>query len=422
MNLTLAKYIPGGETLTISVPASKSILNRALVLAAFCDGQVTLRCGTLGEDTRAMLGCLQALGIDCKTIRGGIEITGCNGNPPNKNAVLDVKSAGTAARFLTVALSFCGGEYSICSSEQMEKRPMDVLTLLEHNGVSFVWRGKQGAFPFLLRSDGLNGKNEFEIDTDVSTQYASGLLLSAPLKKQPVKITLTGSRTEGGYIGMTLALLRDFGVHYEKNGKIITVYPRISAPKTYLVEADISGACYFYALALLFKTRVFVEGVRLDSTQSDVKFLRLLEGKGVLFTQTENGLLGDATQVQSFTGFDADMNDFSDQVLTASALAPFATTPSRLKNIEHIKKQECDRINAVVENLTALGVPAFSDGKNIEIHPAPIKSGMIKTFGDHRVAMSFALIALKTGTVTIDDPDCCKKTFENYFEILKRLN
>ncbi len=155
--------------------------------------------------------------------------------------------------------------------------------------------------------------------------------------------------------------------------------------------------------------------------QSDVQFLRLLESKGVQFTQMQTGLLADASSVKSFTGFDADMKDFSDQTLTAAALAPFATTPSLLRGISHIRKQECDRVHAIVSNLNALGVPAETDGEKIKIYPAPVRGGTAECFNDHRVAMSFALIALKTGKVTLDDPTCCKKTFENYFEILQSL-
>lgn len=421
MSITLEKFIPNEKQYEFRVPASKSLLNRALVLAAFCEKRVKLFCGAFSEDTRAMLDCLRTLGIVCTPFEGGITIEGCNGNPPNRNAEIDVCSAGTAARFLTVALAFCGGNYLIKSSPQMAKRPMDILALLEQNGVRFEWLGERGTFPFRLCSDGLQDKNSFLVDTDVSTQYASAIALSAHIKNKPVSLTLTGSRTHGAYIEMTLKLLRDFGIRFERTDDTLFLYPAVNAPDEYAIEADVSGACYFYALALLFSCKVLVRDVRLDSAQSDIRFLKLLQDKGVVFMQTETGLLADATAVKSYSGFDACLTDFSDQTLTCAALAPFATSPSHLKGVAHIAKQECDRIQAIVKNLTVLGVRADTDGENITIYPADVKGGLVESFSDHRVAMSFALVALKTGKVTIDNPACCKKTFENYFELLQSI-
>lgn len=419
MSFTLKKYTPQGSEQTVSVPASKSFLNRALVLSAFSGKKITLLCGDFSEDTRAMLACLLALGIPCTPVAGGVEIDGSRS--PRHKAELNVMNAGTAARFLTVALSFYGGEYTLRAAPQMAKRPMEILHLLEEKGVRFTWLKKEYEFPFVLRSNGLAQAQEFSVNTDTSTQYASGLLLAAPLGKSPLRISLTGGRTNGTYITMSLKLLQDFGACYERTGDTVTVYPSLDPPPCYAVEADVSGACYFFALALLCSAKIFVRGIRLDSTQSDVQFLRLLEGKGVRFTQRENGLLADASTVKSFTGFDADMKDFSDQTLTAAALAPFATTPSVLRGVGHIRKQECDRIQAIVQNLNALGVPASTDGENITIMPADVRGGKVACFGDHRVAMSFALIGLKTGKITLDDPTCCKKTFENYFDVINAL-
>lgn len=421
MAIFLKQYKPSMTEQTFRVPASKSLLNRALVLAAFSDRNVSLRCGSLSEDTRAMLSCLRALGIGCEETDYGIIIHGCNARPPVKNAEIDVKSAGTAARFLPVALAFCGGDYRFLSSAQMSARPMEILALLESKGARFEWLGNEYSFPFRMFSDGLPNGNDFTVDTSVSTQYASGILLAAPFKAQPLSITLTGNRTDGGYIAMTLDLLEQFGARRQRRGDTITVLPGLHAPAAFDVEADVSGACYFFALALLFSLCVHVRGVRLDGTQSDVKFLRLLESKGVVFTQTDDGLTGDARNVKSFTGFDADFGDFSDQTLTAAALAPFASSPSHLRNVEHIRKQECDRVHAAVKNVNALGGVARTDGETITIYPVPLKGGTVETFGDHRVAMSFALAALKTGNTTVDDPACCKKTFENYFDLIASL-
>ncbi len=410
-----------GETITVRVPASKSITNRALLLAALSRGKVLLTGGELSADTRAFLECLKSLAIPVTQTADGIEVHGCGGDIPNKRAQLNVQSAGTAARFLTVALAFCGGEYVMSSSEQMKKRPMkEAIELLRAAGVTVECLEKEGHFPFLLRSNGIT-QREFTISTDRSSQYASALLLTAGALSSPTKIRLIGARTQGSYVGITLKMLTDFAVPYEKNGDEITVFPAKRPPERYEIEPDLSGACYFYALSLLLSRKVLVKGVHLNSMQGDKKFLNLLTARGVSLCDTPEGVLADGSKVTSFDGFDEDLQDYSDQTLTVAALAPFATTPSALKNVAHIRLQECDRIAAIVQNLTALGISARTDGKNIFIQPATVTTATVKTFDDHRVAMAFALVGLKTGTVTVENPDCCRKTFENFFEILDNL-
>ena len=419
--IRLQQFHPGKEIVEVEVPASKSLLNRALVLAALSKGVVRLICGSYAEDTHALIDCLHALGVSVLREEGALVVRGCGGKFPNRKARLNVMSAGTVARFLTVALAFCGGEYEITASEQMKKRPMEVLELLEQAGVDIVYREERGHFPFLLRSSGIKAE-EMTVDTDKSTQYASGILLAASVLPHPFTISLTGERTDGSYIRLTLDLMRQFGISWTREKNKLTVFPANALPpKEIAIEPDVSGACYFYAMALLFSTKVRVAGVRECSKQGDMRFLELLKERGVTFTQTEKGLLADGSKITDYEGFHVDLNDFSDQTLTVAALAAFAKTPSVLNRVEHIRFQECDRIRAVCDNLTRLGVGATSDGKKIEITPGRIVSGTVDTFNDHRVAMAFALIGLKTGCVSIQNPSCCKKTFENYFEILEEL-
>lgn len=415
------KLIPPDDIISVEVPASKSLLNRALILSAFCKGEIELICGSFAEDTRVLLSALDSLGIKITVKQSSIFVTGCGGKVPNRKAELSVSSAGTAARFLTVMLAFCGGDYTINSSLQMQKRPMDVLYLLEENGVKFEFLEEPYHFPFRMHSDGITA-NELTADTDKSTQYASGILLAgAATQNRPLKLNLTGSRTQGSYIRLTFDMLADFGIKTVANENEITVYPAPPLPKCYEVEPDISGACYFYALSLLFGTKVLVRRLKDSSHQGDIRFLELLKAKGVRLSQQKDGLLADGIGITNYTGFDADMRDFSDQTLTVAVLAAFADTPSHLCGVGHIRLQECDRIQAICENLTALGVPAISDGENITVTPAPIQNGKIKTFEDHRVAMAFTLVGLKTGDIIIENPDCCKKTFENYFDIISKL-
>lgn len=416
--LLIRQFVP--HDVEAGVPASKSILNRALLLAALAKGDVHLECGAFSEDTRALLSCLQTLGIEVRREEDGVTVRGCGGRFPEKNTSLNVMSAGTAARFLPVVLAFAGGDYRFESSDQMKRRPMDVLFELERLGVTIEYAEARGHFPFRLISEGISS-DAAVIDTDKSTQFASGLLIASTIHPRPFTLSLTGGRTQSSYLKMTETMLRSFGAACEREGDRITVSAPKVSPARYAVEPDLSGACYLYALSLLFSVRVLVRGVKKDSLQGDAAFLRLLERRGVAFRETERGLLADGTEVRGFDGFEENLQDFSDQALTVAALAPFARTSSRLTGLEHIRAQECDRVNAIVENLNALGVPAsYRDGV-LSVSPAPVRGGTVKTFRDHRVAMAFSLIGLKTGNVTIDDPDCTKKTFEGYFELLSRL-
>lgn len=414
------RFIPDFEKIyAFDVPASKSILNRALLLSAFSEGEVFLQCGAFGEDTRAILGCLTSLGIEWDVLPNGISVRGAGKKFPNKRAELDVMSAGTCARFLPAALAAIGGDYRFTSSDQMKNRPMGFLSALESAGAEIEFSEKKNAFPFRLRSDGFRRTN-FTADTDTSTQYASALLIAGAIGSGTT-VRLTGSRKDGSYVKMTLALLSAFGVDWTRRDDEIAVRPATRPPKEFEVEADLSAACYFYALALLFGIKVLVRRVKKNSLQGDIRFLELLEKRGVRFTQTTDGLLADAAGVSSFGGFEENFKDFSDQTLTAAALAPFASSPSRITGIGHIRRQECDRIHAIEKNLTALNVPCESGNDFVHIFPAKPAGGTLETFHDHRVAMAFALTGLKTGNLTIDDAECVKKTFEGYFGEIEKL-
>ena len=412
------RQLPPRADLRVRVPASKSILGRALVLAALSKGTVRIVCGEYGDDTRAMLSCLSALGISLSEGDGEILVQGCGGDIPNKRAPLNVGNAGTAARFLAVALAFCGGEYVFTASEQMARRPMGILPILENAGVA-VERGDAG-FPFTLRSEGIRA-DKLTVDTAESTQYASGVLLAAGVCGRQFTLKLTGPRTRGSYLAITLNMLSAFHIPYTRNGNEIVISPQGEPPAEYFVEPDVSGACYFYAVALLCGARVMVEGVHLNSMQGDIKFLKLLEQKGVRIRDTEEGIVADGREIPAFNGFDEDLSDFSDQSMTVAALAAYATMPSILRNLAHIRVQECDRVAAIVENLNALGTRAFPVGDDIFIEPDRVHGGTVKTFGDHRVAMAFSLMGLRTKGIAIDDPDCCKKTFPSFFRILDEI-
>lgn len=402
------------------VPASKSILNRALLLAALAEKPVSLVCGALCDDTRAMVDCLHSAGVSIRETEKGLEV--CGKGLTFKGTV-DVRSAGTVARFLPVLAAFRRARCSFTASEQMSHRPMQILQTLEGHGAKFTFHGEKYAFPFTMDATAFEAEL-FTVDTAESTQYASALLLAACSVQEQTKIFLIGPRVRGSYVNITRAVMRSFGATVRTEGALenaLIVTPPKEFPDEYVVEPDVSSACYLYALSLLLGAKVTVRGVRRDTLQGDARLLDVLEQKGVRLTETELGLCADGTFVPPYNGIDIDMKDFSDQAFTAAALAMFATSPSILRGLGHIRVQESDRMRNIIENVNALGARCYSMDNDIFLEPAPVRGGLIHTYGDHRSAMGFALVGLRSGNVTIDDPKCCEKTFPGFFSLLDGL-
>lgn len=422
MQTYTVRKLSGRGPLTAEVPGSKSITNRALLLAALSEGACLVRGALFSDDSRAFLSCLSSLGFSlqadeaAKTVRVG----GCGGVIPRKKAEIDVRSAGTAARFLTVMLAFAGGEYLLRSSPQMERRPMEpLLGALRRAGAEIDCLREEGHFPFRLHAKGL-AVREMTIDTDASSQFASALLMCAPLLPDGLTLHLTGGRTEGAYIGITAKMLSQFGIQYQRSGADYFIPAQRFALPEYAVEPDFSAADYFFAAGALLGRQVTVRGVRLSSMQGDAKFLGVLEKMGCSFGENAAGVW--LAGPEKLTGVHVNMNDFSDQALTLAAVAPFASSPTVIEGIGHIRGQECDRIRAMCVNLTAMGVKTEERADGVTIFPCDhVLPARIQTFGDHRVAMSFAVAGLKCGGLVIEDPACCKKTFENFFTVLEGL-
>lgn len=415
----------------IQVPGSKSITNRALLLAALSNYKCCLTGVLFSDDTRGFLDCLIQLGFEVgiEEQRCRVTITGTGGVIPRKKATIDVRSAGTAARFLTVVLAFAGGDYQLNASEQMQKRPMEpVLKILENMEVKFRYNKEKYHFPFEMSSHMTEGKGEeiITVDTGLSSQFASALLMAACLLPEGAIIHMTGVRTEGSYIKMTLEMMKQFGIRIEQEERDSSTY-RIAhqtgwGRNAYGIEPDVSAACYFYAMAPLLKTDVIVKGVHEDSLQGDIQFLHVLEKMGCEKEETPKGIRMKGSGA-SLHGVDVSMKDFSDQVMTLAAIAPFADAPSTIRNIGHICFQESDRIHAIVTELTRMGILCEEDAEmdGIRIEPGEVKDARVNTYEDHRMAMAFTLPGLRTGKITILNPDCCRKTFENYFSVIDSL-
>ena len=383
---------------TVSVPGSKSITARALLISAIAEGKSTLYGVQFSDDCQTFLNCLKDLGIPVEVDGTTVKITGCGGKLAKKSATINVGSAGTAGRFLPAFLAFQQGEYTLDCSPQMKARPIaPLIDTLKSLGAQFTFLEKENSYPFIIKGTA-TPKESVTVDVEKSSQFLSALLISATCADRPVKITTRGNHGMN-YVNMTLDMMWSFGVTVEEEGATYTVAGKYS-PKKYDIEPDVSAGCYFYAMNKILGTEISVRGVMPHSMQGDIKFINLL---------------------QNFNGGKVDMGGFSDQALTLSAIAPFLKEPTEITGIAHIRGQECDRISAIVQNLTAMGVKCEEREDGVKIYPASPKPAKIKTFGDHRVAMAFAVTGLRAEGIEIENSEVCSKTFKEYFEILDDL-
>lgn len=411
---------------TVRVPGSKSITNRALLISAFCDGRSYLNNALFSDDTKVFIDSLEKLGIKTRIKGNDIRVDGEGGNIPNKNAGIYVGSAGTAARFLTAALAFSEGTYHIEASDQMKRRPMKPLFEALNRMGSFVECVEKPGFLPVFTGAGEEMRSEVSVDSDISTQFLSALLLAAPIVTagtgKDMVINVTGARAEGAYVKMTREIMKSFGVRVKRSdtGFIVEEGQCYEAGE-YDIEPDVSAACYFYGAAALTGGSVTVSGVKRDTIQGDIRFLEVLEKMGCVTEDTEDGIRLTGPAEGRLSGIDIDMKDFSDQTMTLAAIAPFCSGPVTIRNVGHIRKQESDRISAVCTELKKLGVAVEEYEDGMKICPGEVKPGVVETYNDHRIAMAFSLTGLKADGIVIDNYECCSKTFVHFFEILENI-
>lgn len=409
---------------TVQVPGSKSITNRALLLAALAKGKSTLTGVLFSDDSRHFLSSLESLGFDVDIDEPNTRVTvvGVDGNIPNKKATIDVGSAGTSSRFLTAMLALSDGDYTILCSEQMSKRPMKPLfDALITMGASFEYLDQEFHLP--VRVVGNRGKcGDVSLDITKSTQFLSALLMVGPMTSTGFNINITSEKVSGAYINITRKMVEQFGSTTSFDGSTYQVPSNVHYnSQNYAIEPDMSAACYFYAMATLTGGSMTVIGVNEDFMQGDIKFLKVLEMLGSDIQSSPNGITVTGPKDGRYSGIDIDMNDFSDQTMTLACLAPYATSPTVIRHVAHIKVQECDRMQGIINELTRVGIECHDDGENIFIKPGNVQPASIQTYDDHRFAMSFTLLGLKSEGIIIEDPLCCKKTFEQYFIVLEEL-
>ncbi|MBC7756646.1 MAG: 3-phosphoshikimate 1-carboxyvinyltransferase [Bdellovibrio sp.] len=456
----------------ITLPGSKSISNRTLLLAALADGVTEIRDVLASDDTARMLEALAILGVKCENFaENAWRVTGCNGQFPNKQADLFLGNAGTAFRPLTAALALSNGHYTLTGTPRMHERPIgDLNDALRQIGAHIECLDNEG-FPPLkikpqispahlpppqpspLKVEGVTGRQKttdkayapllksiatlkpIQIRGDVSSQFLTALLMALPLTKQEATIEVIGELISKPYIEITLNLMAKFGVAVKRDGWqrfTIAANAQYTSPKQIFVEGDASSASYFLAAGAIGGGPVNVKGVGQNSIQGDIKFTEALEmmGAEILLGQnfaecerrdySADGTHHTTIKVKSKTklkAIDLDCNHMPDAAMTLATTALFCDGTTTLRNIASWRVKETDRLSAMATELRKVGAIVTEGIDFISITPpvALTPNAVIDTYDDHRMAMCFALVSLGGVPITINDPKCVNKTFPDFF-------
>jgi 3-phosphoshikimate 1-carboxyvinyltransferase len=432
---------------SIDLPGSKSITNRALILAVLAKGQTTLSGALFSRDTRIMLNALQTLGysIDANEDAGEIAVTSESSEIPNSSATIDVGNAGTAARFLTAFLARRpGGRYELDGDSAMRERPMAGLldALVDLGAAEFEFHGKAGHFPFTLIAKGYSSGSA-TVDASASSQILSALLISGTTENDELELICPGVRP--AYVAITLKIREAFGASplaADTEGRYQLCPHQYTSPGTYKIEPDVSAASYFLALTLIQGGSLRIPNLGPNPLQGDAHFVEVLAHHGLRVDADRNEWTVSRSAGEDILRAhrEIDFNAFSDTFLTYAAIAPLLGDSVRITGIGHTRHQETDRIAGMAAELSKLGqlVKEEEDGLTIQPKPNELRSRALKarnageiltieTYDDHRFAMSFAVLGsydlLGDGEpwLAIKDPACCGKTFPSFFDALNRL-
>lgn len=420
--LTMQPWTGAPPTAKVRVPGSKSLTNRALIVAALADGQSLLTGALDSDDTRVMVDSLQRLGIAVEHDAAActIKVPGCANKIPNSEVELYVANSGTSLRFLTAMVATGRGTYRLDGTPRMRQRPVsDLLAALNGLGSNATSDLGTGCPPVTVRASGLDGGYAF-VRGDVSSQFLSGLLMALPYSRDTTTVEVEGTLVSQPYVAMTIEVMEAFGVRIgNRKNRRFDVRPARYTGRPYAIEPDASAASYFFALAAVTGGTITVEGLGSTSIQGDLGFVDVLEHMGCTVVR-ERG----ATTVTGgpLRGVDVDMNAISDTVMTLAVVALFADGITRIRNVAHIRHKETDRIAALAVELRKLGatVEEHPDGLVI-FPPAQVTPARIATYDDHRMAMSFAIAGLKAEGVTILDPGCVAKTYPGFWDDLGKV-
>ncbi|MCE2448571.1 MAG: 3-phosphoshikimate 1-carboxyvinyltransferase [Candidatus Latescibacteria bacterium] len=407
----------------VSVPGSKSYTNRALLVAALANGESHLTGALFSDDTDYMVQSLRKLGvsIEADSKAASFVVAGNGGRIPVDGAELYIGNSGTTSRSITSYVALGNGTFIIDGDAPMrQSRPMaDLLDALGQLGIEARSRFANGCLPIEVQAKEFRG-GKTRLDASKSSQFLTSLLLVAPYADNGLEIEMVSEfKTE--YIDITMAVMQAFGIEVEHDEyrRFRVAGSQCYTPRAYAIEPDASNASYFFAAAALTGGRVRLADIAANSAQGDINFVDVLEKMGCTVNRYTRGV--EVIGPDQLRGIDVDMKAISDTSLTLAAIAPFAKNPVRLRNIEHTRWQETDRIAAMVAQLRRLGVAVEEHRDGVTIMPSKPKSSSIDTYKDHRVAMSFALVGLRVPGIHINDPGCVGKTFPTYFDVWDQI-
>jgi 3-phosphoshikimate 1-carboxyvinyltransferase len=415
---------------TVTLPGSKSITNRALLLAALAEGTTTLTGMLDADDTQRMLDALGTLGVQVVHDAGAATavVSGTGGRFRVSSARLFLGNAGTAFRPLTAALAVTGGDYTLEGVPRMHERPIgDLVEALRTLGADIAYLGVAGYPPLHIGADGGVAGADVRIRGDVSSQFLSALLMALPLARnageRATRVTLVSPLVSRPYVAITTNLMRRFGVEVETPDDdtfVVRAGARFRSPGTLAVEGDASSASYFLAAGVLGGGPVRVTGVGRGSIQGDVAFADVLAAQGAAIEMGEDFVV--ARRGAPLAGGTIDCTTIPDAAMTLAVMALFAARPMRLTGIGSWRVKETDRIAAMAAELAKLGATVQAGDDWIEVEPlAATRPATIDTYDDHRMAMCFSLAAFGAAPVTLRDPGCVRKTFPTYFDTLRSI-
>lgn len=407
----------------VTLPGSKSISNRALLVAGLAEGTSILHGLLDAQDTRAMAGAVEAFGavVDTDWESDVTRITGLGAAPISGPLRLDARQSGTTGRFLLAAAATGRGEIVIDGDAQLRARPMiDLLDALAALGVSSESLDRPAGLPQRIAATGLKG-GVIELPGNVSSQFASALLLAAPLANEPISLRLTGEVVSSPYLAMTVEVMRAFGASVEvRSDREFVVATGGYCATEFLVEPDASTASYMMAAAAISASKVRIDGLTNTSVQGDVEFAEVLGRMGALI-EYPNGAI-EVTGPSRLVGVDVDLRDFSDTVPTLAVVAAFASSTTTIRGVGFIRGKESDRIVATVTELRRAGIAATGMADGLIIEPSNPQPAEIQTYDDHRIAMAFSVLGLRVPGIRIANPECVAKTFPDFFDSFDALS
>jgi 3-phosphoshikimate 1-carboxyvinyltransferase len=420
MNARRIEPLAAAPDAVVRLPGSKSLSNRALLAAALARGTSTLERMLEADDTAAMLGCLRELGIEIEQQGTTVTVAGCAGSLPVDRASLDARKSATTARFVLPLLAAGAGRYTLDGHTQLRLRPMvDGVDALRALGARVTAAGIVEHLPIDVSGGPVWG-GRISVAGTASSQFLSGLLLVAPVLRNGLEVVVSTELVSRPYADMTTAVMGAFGAHVEQpDATTWVVAPTGYTATRYDIEPDASAASYFFAAAAIVGGRVSVEGLGTRSLQGDIAFVDALESMGAKVERS-----AERTTViggEHLRGIDVDMKHVSDTVPTLAVVAAFAEGPTRVRGIGFIRAKESNRVAAVVTELRRLGVDAEEEPDGLVVRPGPMTPGRVETYGDHRMAMAFALAGLRVEGIEITDPDCVAKTFPGFWSALDEL-